>query len=405
MSPAKRAKKRRQYTTGSVYQRASDGRWYGTIEAGFTKTGARRRVIVTAATMEKAKSKLRDKQLEIAKEGVTDADARTNVKHWSDEWLAIIERKLRPKTLAGYTSAVKLHIVTSIGHRPLAALTPRDIRKVADDQRAKGLSSSTQLHTHAVLMKMLRAAQVDGHAVPARVMVLDRPTPAVHDRTGIPLMDALDVLRVAFDLDHFSRWYAALVYGMRQGECLGLTWDQVDLDAGQMAVSWQLQALPYLDRKAGTFKVPDGYEVRHLVGAQHLVRPKTSKGWRVMPMVGHMGPALEKWRRDSPESPHGLVWPAVSGAPANVKHDLDEWKGLQGTAGIGHPSGRYYVLHEARNTAATLLMEAKVSNEVITAILGHSSIVTSRGYMHVNQEQARAAMERVVERLQLGPAG
>ena len=44
------------------------------------------------------------------------------------------------------------------------------------------------------------------------------------------------------------------------------------------------------------------------------------------------------------------------------------------------------MLHEARNTTATLLVEAGVDPKIIKAILGHSSIVTSRGYLHVNQD-------------------
>jgi hypothetical protein len=184
-----------------------------------------------------------------------------------------------------------------------------------------------------------------------------------------------------------------------------LTWDQVDLDAEQIAVSWQLQALPYLDRKAGTFRLPDGYEVRQLHRSQHLVRPKTGSGYRLIPAVMQMADALREWRAVAPESPHGLVWPRVKdGHPADVKDDLAEWKALQDTVGVRHPSGRHYVLHEARNTTATLLMEARVPNVVITAILGHSSIVVSHGYMHVGQGPAREAMEAVAERLAIGRA-
>jgi integrase len=392
--------RRRNYGSGSVYQRTTDRRWVGTIEAGYTRTGARRRVTVTANTEADAKRKLRDKRLALERDGGSTSK-RTTVKQWADEWLPIVERKVRPKTYSGHHSAVTRWIVPAIGHVPLEAITPRDIRKVESTQRAEGLTSSSALRTHAVLMRMLKAAQTDGHAVPARIFAMDRPTKEKSDRTAIPIPDALRLLEVAYRLPHFTRWYAALLFGMRQGECLGLTWDQVDLDAEQIAVSWQLQALPYLDRAAGTFRVPDGYEVRRLYRAQHLVRPKTESGYRLVPAIIQMADALREWRRVAPESPHGLVWPRLDGHPADVKDDLDEWKALQDTAGIRHPSGRHYVLHEARNTTATLLMEAHVPNVVITSIMGHSSIVVSQGYMHVGQGPAREAMEAVASRLQL----
>jgi site-specific recombinase XerD len=70
---------------------------------------------------------------------------------------------------------------------------------------------------------------------------------------------------------------------------------------------------------------------------------------------------------------------------------------------LGHPSGRYYVPHEARHTTATLLLEAGVDHHVITAILGHSSIVTSRGYQHVRTQLASKALEQIAAQLQLAP--
>ena len=55
------ARKRRQYRTGSLYRRKSDGRWLGVIEAGFHKDGTRRRITVSAKTEPAAKQKLKDK--------------------------------------------------------------------------------------------------------------------------------------------------------------------------------------------------------------------------------------------------------------------------------------------------------------------------------------------------------
>ncbi len=46
-------------------------------------------------------------------------------------------------------------------------------------------------------------------------------------------------------------------------------------------------------------------------------------------------------------------------------------------------------------------MEQGADEHVITALMGHSSIVTSRGYMHVKQQHALEAMEQQAARLQL----
>lgn len=397
---------RRQYGTGSVYER-TDGRWAGTIEAGFTASGARRRITVTAKTEAEAKRKLKLKQREIAAGG-TALKASTTVKAWAVEWLEITRREVRPKAHIVDRTAVHRWIIPTIGHKRLDRLTPADVRKFVDAIRGgDDARNSTARAYHGTLLRLLKAAVVEGYQVPPSVLLVKRPKPSVHDREALALPHALAVLQQASTLPHGSRWAAALLQGMRQGECLGLTWPEVGDDA--LRVSWQLQALPYLDPKdrGKGFRVPDAYEARHLIGAYHLVRPKSKKGWRVIPLVPWMSDALARWREVAPVSPHGLVWPALDGDPANPGMDRAEWYGLQGAAEIGHPAGRYYRLHEARNTTATLLLELGVDESVRTAIMGHSSIATTRGYETVDLSQTRRALDGVAERLELvaSPAG
>jgi len=200
---------------------------------------------------------------------------------------------------------------------------------------------------------------------------------------------------------------------MRQGECLGLQWNLVDLDGGSLDVSWQLQALNFAHgcgqtcgRRFGgdcpqrRHRVPDGYEYKVLDGALCLVRPKTERGQRIIPLVPWMADALRQWRLVAPVSPHGLVWPRIDGRPQTSKADKTAWHDLQAAAGVSAGDRPYY-LHEARHTTATLLLEAGTDPEVVKAILGHSSIVTSRGYQHANQAMTRKALDGIAEKLQL----
>lgn len=397
-------RKRRQYATGSVYHRAADDKWVGTIEAGWTERGTRRRITITGKTEAQVKSKLKERQRQIAKEGVPTASHRTTVKAWAEEWLEVRQRSVRPKPWATDASAVKKWIVPTIGHKRLDALTPADIRAVANAQRAAGKSTTTAKRTHTTLTGMLRAAIIEGHNVPERVLLVRGPEIAVNDRDAMTVLEALAILREASYLPHGSRWAMAFLHGMRQAECLGLTRDAVDLDRGLIVVEWQLQPLPYVDRrnKALGFRVPDGYEVRHLSGAYHLTRPKSKKGFRTIPLVPAMQEALTDWLAIAPDNPWGLVWPTEKGLPANAKDDLTEWYGLQGNAGIGHPAGRYYYVHEARHATATRLKEEGVDDHTITALMGHSSILTSRGYMHTSTTAALDALARVAHRYELG---
>lgn len=385
----------------------------GRIDAGTYPNGKRRQVCVYGKTEAEAKAKLDRKRKQIAAEGKGVATkTRSTVRAWSVTWLKKRQETQRPKSHATDLSQMKRWIVPTIGARRLENLAPSDVEAVTEAILEAGLTTGTARRAHSVVIQMLKDAILEGHDVPQRVLLTKAPPPGTSDRTALALDEAVAVLQVAADLPHGSRWAAALLEGLRPSESLGMTWDCIDFDKRTMRVEWQLQALPYLDPKnhALGFKVPRGYRTRQLVGAWHLVELKTESGYRVIPMIPWVEAAMLAWRKIAPASPHNLVWPASDGRPADPDEDTDEWRALQDTASIlldrevKHPGGyRYYVRHEARHTTATLLLEAGIDPKVITAIMGHSSILTTRGYQHVKTEHAAAALEQVATRLQLGP--
>ena len=416
---ADKAVTRSEYGSGSMYQRTSDWRWIASVEAGYTASGGRNRPTVSSkgcvgGCKKKCphraaiKRKLRDKNLEIKREGHRNVKRTVSVAKWSATWLETIQPKVRPSAYETDRAAMKA-VVAAIGEVKLADLTPEDVRKVARRLRTKGKSTSTALRYHGSLMRMLKAASIEGYAVPPNVMLVDNPTAAVNDRQAIPLDDAIKALSVVADRPDGSRWALAFLQGLRQAETLGLTWEQVDLTAGTLTISWQVKSLRYRERgnpDAG-FLMPDGYEARRLVGATHLVRPKSTAGWRVQPLVPWAVSALERWRQIAPENPHGLIWPGrtLRGEtwPRNPASDRDEWDAIQDAAGIKHPSGRHYEVHEIRHTTATLLLALKVPETVRVAIMGHSSHASTRTYEHVDLELAREALSRAAARLALTP--
>ncbi|HLS01432.1 MAG TPA: site-specific integrase [Beutenbergiaceae bacterium] len=385
------------YGDGSVTQR-KDGKWVARIEAGWTSKGTRRRPSRVRDTEAAAKRALRDLKRELLT-GQEVTGRKVSVKAWCEDWLKVQSRRVRPKTLQTDTSIVRKWIVPTIGHRRLGDLTPADVRKTTEAVRTAGRSSTTANYTQRVLERALRAAIREGHHVPERVLMVDKPAPEVSDRTALAVPQAAKMLESVSALPDGSRWIAALLQGMRQGECLGLTWDHVDFKARAIDVSWQLQSLKYADRERETFLVPDGYEARRLEGAWHLTRPKTRQGRRVIPMLDWMHDPLLVWRGEAPESRHGLVWPRASGMPQSAKVDRERWRALQEVAGVAHPNGRPYTLHEARNTTASLLLAAGVDPTIIQAILGHSSYVVSQGYMTVDDAMVRDALNRGAQKV------
>ncbi|MBK7450553.1 MAG: site-specific integrase [Anaerolineales bacterium] len=387
---------RRDYGTGSVYKRASDGKWCGTLDAGSTDTGARRRITVVRKTQAEAKRALAKKRAEIDAGRRVIVAGRATVRSWAKEWLPIQERRLRPASYNATKTAVNRWIVPTIGRRRLTDLRPADVRAIATAQREAGRSSSNAQAAQRVLRKMLRDAQQEGHRIAPEVLATKLARMAVSDRTAITPAELQRLAAVIEKRPDGVRWAIALLTGMRRAECLGLTWEAVDWRRSALVVQWQLQPLPYVvarDRTSG-FRVPDGYEARHLVDSYHLTRPKSRAGFRVAPLPPAVMLALREWQEKAGRAnPWGLAFPTTTGRPRRGVTDLEEWRAIQAEAGVAHPDGRPYLVHECRHTAATRLQQVGADEHTITTLMGHSSIAVSRGYMHTGLDGARAAIE------------
>lgn len=390
MSPPKRRPK----GSGSLTYRATDGMWIGRVDAGWTAHGTRRRITVSSKSKAEAQRKLRDAIRRVnAGEVAVAGGARTTVKAWADTWLPIHERQVRPNVYVTDRGAVTKWIVPTIGTRRLTDLNPGDVRRLHDAIAKAGRSTTTARNVHAVLLTMLKAARLDGHAIPERVFDVPKPKRAALTRESIPLDQALALLRVIGQRDDSSRWLVGMIYGMRQAERLGLTWECVDLDQGAMTVEWQLQDY---DRDA---KVPDWLRTRHLTGRYWLVETKTRKGERWLPLLPLVARSLAAHKASAPANPHDLVW-TLDGGPIPAHKDRKAWHAIQAEAGVKRPDGKPWLLHECRHAIVSMMLADGVDRSVIASIVGHSTLVES--YVHIDREQVRNAFDGLAARLQLG---
>lgn len=402
--------KRRDRGSGGVSQRKSDGMWRGQVDVGYVN-GKRRRKTVYAATKRECIRKLDEAKDAIKAGDLTTSSMRVEV--WLRYWLDnIAANELKPKTLEDYRSKVEQYLIPELGRHRLDRLTPIHVRELhkAMRTRDKPLSETTINHTHWVLSKALREAE--GHVGLTRNVARQVPAPSVTTAE----VEALTNAEVASILDAAtdrSRWAFALYTGARQGECLGLRWEHVDLDAGTADLAWSLQRIPYVhgckrdDDKPSCGKTAagcpakrlgtkPGLEYRQLSGNLSLVRPKTKGSIRVVDLMPGLVQALrERLAADDKPNPHGLVWHRDDGRPIDGRTDWRDWQALLDKAGVPRRP-----IHHARHYAATVMMNAGQPEPVIMALLGHTQVATSRRYAHLDREMTRAAAAAVAKAIE-----
>ena len=94
-----------------------------------------------------------------------------------------------------------------------------------------------------------------------------------------------------------------------------------------------------------------------------------------------------------------LIFTTPHGSPVDPRNDYRAWRSLLEQAGV-----RPARLHDARHTAATLLLAQGVPARVAMQILGHSQITLTLGtYSHVVPELAHDAARRMAHVLWAEP--
>lgn len=354
-------------TDGVRPEHPCQGRWQGTIDV--VVDGRKKRKYVYARTQRAARLKLSEAVR--ARDAGTLTIGTTTVEQWLTKWLDRQARKLKPQTVRGYRSKVRTYLLPHLGRHRLAALRATHIEAMYDAMRDEGLAEATVRQTHAILGKALADAERLGVIGVNPWKRVEAPGTNTNKRAQLTPAQAARVLAATDD----ARWWLALFYGMRQGECLGLRWSDIDLHRKRLTIAQTLQTAED--------------------GSLFFDTPKSDASARVLPLVPLMEARLRLAWVEAGQPVDGLVFAREDGGPVRPRDDWQAWRDL--LAEVGVPM---VALHAARNSAASLMEAAGVPDRRAAQILGHSSVQITHGYQTSDLDlmaEDFAAMGRLLE--------
>jgi integrase len=377
-----------------------------------TPDGYRRRKWVYGKTRDQVAGKWQDAKTR-ARQGPVPT-ATPTLSNYLAYWLReIVQPHIKPASFAMYETMVRIYIAPALGSKRLDRITIRDIQgwlnKLAatcqccaqgkdqarpeDRRRCCAVGKCCQQYTSARTIQaarnVLRTAL--NHAMTEELLARNPAAlarvrgPRKQRREPWTVDEARRFLESAqHDRDPlYAAYVLVLVLGLRRGEVLGLTWNDVRAAAAELHINWQLQRVSHNLLHSDT---------------------KTEGSVAVLPLPDICLTALksrreqqDQARADAGSAWHdlGLVFTTRWGTPIEPRNFNRSFHARCARAGV-----RRIRVHDTRHTCGSLLAALDVHPRVAMQILRHSKIsITMEIYTEVPDASTREALRRLGESL------
>ena len=328
-------------------------------------------------------------------------------------WMEKVAAKREITTYATYESMLRLHILPSIGKKAVRKVDYSDIESMLQEMADNGSSKSTMQVTKAVASKMF------GYAVkPMRIIQYnpckdaDIPESRKQKKERTPytpeqiqqIMEA-----VPYGNDYRLPLVLGIHCGLRIGEVLGLTWDNVDLQAGTITVEMQLKSAAFKHKVYHVYKKPKNKTSCRIIHIDSFVKQE---------LMEEKKRQAEMSQRYGAYYFHNQVQELDIGQNKTFEYVLSTCTPAPGTRRLNlvcrqengcHMTSQSFNVrmhhlsqklgfkvesHTGRHTHATLIVENGGSVSAVSARLGHSSLNTTSIYVHGTDTADIDAMER-----------
>ncbi|WP_328860692.1 tyrosine-type recombinase/integrase [Streptomyces sp. NBC_00306] len=386
---AEEKKRTRQPNGRSSIYFGKDGKWHGRVTVGIRDDGTPDRRHVERKTRAEVTAAVSELEKQRDTKTVKKPGKAWTVKAWLTHWIEnVAPLAVNDNTMVGYGVAVRKHLIPGLGAHRLDRLKPEHIEAFYAKMQSNGSKPATAHQVHRTLRTALNEAVRRGHLGKNPVQLAKAPKTGEYEVEPYSVKEVQRLLQAAGRHRNSARWAVALALGLRQGEVLGLKWEDVDLEAGFLVVRRSRHRAQYAHGCADPCgRKAAGYCPHKQRTNPELSTTKSRAGRRAVGLPeqlvdllrahlkaqeGERAAAGKRWEENR------LVFPDEQGRSPSHRRDWAEWKSLLTEAKVR--DGR---LHDARHTAATVLLILGIPERAVMGLMGWSTTAMAARYQHM----------------------
>ena len=301
---------------------------------------------------------------------------------------------LKPKTKMLYDSIFRNHIKSNeIYNIKLKSLKVIDVQRYFNKLYQKDVSNSLLSTTNKIIAPCIRYAYNNGYIIKDFSRMYSVPKKSeTNDKKVKPftLEEQKKFLKAIEGHRHEVLFLVALYTGLREGEILALTWNDIDFIKNTITVSKTVSIVVDITKESRS------------KGYISIGTPKTVKGNRVVPLPDFLVKRLKQYKLFKKEESLKIgiqfkesnnLFTTRKGTMLSAVNLQRMFKEILLKASIENRK-----FHDLRHTYATRLFELGESAKTVQELLGHSSIsMTLDIYTHVLKETKETAIEKLDE--------
>lgn len=317
-------------------------------------------------------------------QGITPEDDKLTFAQMGEVWLAQYKPNIGLTARKRYAAVLKNHLNPAIGPVKLRDLKPLHLKGIINALATKGYSEKTIAEIKQTAAQILDAAVENDYLHRNVFAKASIPKTGAEEREPIGQKER-DLILSACKGHKMGVPALILLYtGIRKGELLALTWEDVDLEGEWLTVNKAV----WFDNNRVSVKTP-----------------KSKAGTRMVPIPKRIIPILAQAKAAAKST---LVCPSAQGTIMTHAAYNSAWKGylhyLNLAAG-GRDRSRSnpkvqamtpFTAHQLRHTYATMLYDAGVDVKSAQKFLGHADLqVTLKIYTHLSEGKELAAVDSI----------
>ena len=255
----------------------------------YDENGKAKQKSVLAKTKAECVEKLKKLQEEYTEVAPFKENPDMRFGDWMNYWYENhCKPSIRPTTQKGYEEWIYVHAIPGLGHIPLNKLTQADCQKFLNEMKANGRKThrdtkgpemaerSVRSCYHVIRMALDRAVK-DGLIKKNPILGVKLPPPEPKEMKVLSIEEFQRFLIQAKAEGMCELFLLELTTGLRRGEILALTWDDLNFETGELHISKQVTP----------------------VGGKNIIsEPKTKAAFRTIILPPVMVGLLREYRKE-----------------------------------------------------------------------------------------------------------